>query len=227
MTNKFKNQDNPTIYGMSVAFYNEWKKKPYTLSFKQIETLAYICKEIGYPVRDKKCGVCLKNSCELVEKYIKEYIANEAEQNVISTEDTYTDKTVLLLGNNPISKKMQAQRKKYDIIVGINEIWKSPNYKYVDLHYIDVIDYEFINNYEEIVNYNQYVIFKRYDPQIKHILKYDRVYCIKDETELSNIWVIENILKSQPAKLEVIGLELDEDILNYLITNNEEFTYNA
>jgi hypothetical protein len=227
MTNKFKNHDNPTIYAMAVAFYNEWKKKPYTLSFKEIETLAYICKEIGYPVRDKKCGVCLKNSCELVEKYIKEYTVNEIEQNVISTQNTYTDKTVLLLGNEKISKKLHQQRKKYDIIVGINEIWKSPNYKYIDIHYVDVIDHEFINNYEEVINNNQYVIFKRYDPQIKHILKYDRVFCIKDETEMSNIWFIENILKSEPAKLEIIGFDLDEDIVNYLTINYEDFTYNA
>lgn len=226
MNTKFQKANDPNIYGMAVAFYTEWKKKPYTLSFKQIETLSYICKEIGFPVRDKKCGICLKNSCEMVEKYIQQYNEREADENLISTENVFTDKTVLLLGNGKISKKMQAQRKKYDIVVGLNEIWKSTNYQYIDLHYIDVIDPEFISHYEDIVHH-QYVIYKRYDPEIKYILKNERVFCIKHNGELSNIWVIEDILKSKPAKLEVIGLDLDEDVVNYLIGNNEEFTYNA
>ena len=224
---KFKNHDNPTIYGMAVAFYNEWKKKPYTLTFTQIETLAYICKQIGYPVRDTKCGVCLKNSAETVEKYIKEYIQAEAEENVITTQNSYTDLSVLLLGNEKISKKMQAQRKKYDIIVGINEIWKSPNYKFVDVHYMDEIDYDFVKNYDEIVSYNQHIIFKKYDPEIKHILRYNRVHCLTDQNQLSNIWVVENILKSEPAKLEILGLHLDDDMVNYLEKNHKDFTYDA
>jgi hypothetical protein len=226
MNNKFQKENDPTIYGMALAFYNEWKKKPYTLTFKQIETLCYISKEIGYPVRDKKCGICLKSSCEIVEKYVNNYIENQYDKNLISTNDLYLDKSVLIVGNGKLSKKLHIEKKKYDIIVGLNEIYKSPSYKYIHIHYFDVIDYEFLKNYNEIIT-KQCIIFKKYDPEIRNYLNDERFFYLNDNTELSNVWFIEDILKANPKKLEITAHEVDEIAMSYLINSYPNFAYRA
>jgi hypothetical protein len=229
MNTKFKNHDNPTIYGMAVAFYSEWKKKPYTLTFKQIDTLAYICKQIGYPVRDKKCGVCLKNSCELVEKFIEEYDLNKKNYYVngqisnYNPTDIYLGKSVLLIGNGKISKKLHTQKKNYDLVVGINQIYNSTNYKYVDIHYhaLSKHDKKFLENYQEITK-NKTVILKpkAFKSQIELVKK-----IIAEQTEvqlfnfddkglqekignpLSGIWVLQDILDGQPRTIDIVGFD--------------------
>jgi hypothetical protein len=229
MTSKFKNHDNPTIYGMAVAFYSEWKKKPYTLTFPQIETLAYICKQIGFPVRDTKCGVCAKNSCELVEKYIKEYELNKNNYYVngqisnYNPTDIYLGKSVLLIGNGKISKKLHTQKKNYDLVVGINQIYNSTNYKYVDIHYhaLSKHDTEFLENYKEITKDKTVILKpKALKGQIELVKK-----IIAEQTEvqlfnfddkglqekignpLSGIWVLQDILDGQPRTIDIVGFD--------------------
>jgi hypothetical protein len=227
MLNKFQNQTNPTVYGMALAFYNEWKKKPYTLTFKQIDTLVIICKEIGYPVRDKTCGVCLKNSAETVEQYIHNYqqIQSMTVNGMLSNYDPkqlYKDKTILLLGNGQISKKVHAQKKKYNIIVGINQIYKSSNYKYIDVHYhaLSKHDTDFLENYKEISN-DKLLILKptRIKPQLDLIREIAnenplQMFNVDDKglnkkigNPLSGIWILEDILEGEPTSIDILGFD--------------------
>jgi hypothetical protein len=229
MNTKFKNYDNPTIYGMAVAFYSEWKKKPYSLTFKQIDTLAYICKQIGFPVRDTKCGVCVKTSCELVEKFIEEYDLNKKNYYVngqISNYDPtniYLGKSVLLIGNGKISKKLHAQKKNYDLVVGINQIYNSTNYKYVDIHYhaLSKHDTEFLENYEEITKDKTVILKpKPFKVQIELVKKIiaeqsevqlfnfdDKGLQEKIGNPLSGIWVLQDILDGQPRNIDIVGYD--------------------
>lgn len=230
MNTKFQKAGDQMIYGMAVAFYNEWKKKPYNLNFKQIDTLAYICKQIGFPVRDKTCGVCLKNSCEIVEKYIEDYQINKqkyyinGEINNYDPTDIYLNKSVLLLGNGKITKKLHTQKKNYDLIVGVNQIYNSTNYKYVDVHYhaLSKHDTKFLDNYQEITKDKTVILKpKPYNIQIEFVKK-----IIEEQTEiqlfnfddktltekigsnpLSGIWVLQDILDGQARSVDVIGFD--------------------
>lgn len=53
-----------------------YKKKPYAVNLQQISELDYLLKKNNLPVvRDKKCGVCIKNAIEMLEGYvIKNYV---------------------------------------------------------------------------------------------------------------------------------------------------------
>jgi hypothetical protein len=53
-----------------------FKKKPYAVSMQQISELDYLLKKNNLPlVRDKKCGVCIKNAIDILQDFvIKNYV---------------------------------------------------------------------------------------------------------------------------------------------------------
>jgi benzoyl-CoA reductase/2-hydroxyglutaryl-CoA dehydratase subunit BcrC/BadD/HgdB len=225
---RFQNLTNENLYNRALEFLKEWKKKPYSLTFTQISELSILSKAIGHPLTDKSCGVCIKRSCEVLEAYAKAYDMNMNDYNQLKPNDllkVIQDKHVLLLGTDH-KIKPHIFRKKFDIVIGLNNIYQNKKiYKYVNLHFFDEVDDNFIIFFDDIAD-NKNVIYKNYDENNKSIYNHPNVFFV-NTNDMSSNWLINLILELNPEMLEIAGVDIDEETINYLINqHSENFNYN-
>lgn len=86
MIGKFPHPYTEDNYDIISAFLNEYKRTPGRLSGTQVNMLASICKKINYTLRDKTCGVCLKNAMDIITKYLEVY-QNQHEMVIKAKQD--------------------------------------------------------------------------------------------------------------------------------------------
>lgn len=65
------------IYNQALTWKNEYVKKPYSLTMKQIQELDVMLVQLNKPkTRDRTCGVCVKQSIEILLHEITKYETN-------------------------------------------------------------------------------------------------------------------------------------------------------
>lgn len=67
----------PEIYNQAIAWKNEYIKRPYSVTNKQIVELDVMLIALNKPkTRDRSCGICVKQSVEVLLNEIKIYEQN-------------------------------------------------------------------------------------------------------------------------------------------------------